>query len=95
MKDASANTADGAVTARVLSVQPVATGESVGYGSRWTATRPSRIGVLACGYADGYPRVAPGGTPVWVGGRRPRLARPASPRFFPPAVFSAAPSARG
>jgi alanine racemase len=61
------------LTARVLSVQPVATGESVGYGSRWTATRPSRIGVLACGYADGYPRVAPDGTPVWVGGRRAAL----------------------
>jgi alanine racemase len=59
---------------RVLSVQQVAAGEPVGYGSRWTATRPSRIGVLACGYADGYPRSAPDGTPVWVGGRRVPLA---------------------
>ena len=58
------------LTARVLSVQRLATGESLGYGSRWSAARPSRIGVLACGYADGYPRVAPDGTPVWVGGRR-------------------------
>ena len=58
------------LSARVLSVQPLAAGESVGYGSRWTAARPTRIGVLACGYADGYPRVAPDGTPVWVGGRR-------------------------
>jgi alanine racemase len=62
------------LTAQVLSVQTLAAGESVGYGSRWTARRPSRIGVLACGYADGYPRVAPDGTPVWVGGRRVPLA---------------------
>jgi alanine racemase len=58
------------LAARVLSVQRLAPGESIGYGSRWTAARPSRIGVLACGYADGYPRVAPDGTPVWAGGRR-------------------------
>ena len=58
------------LTARVLSVQQLAAGESVGYGSRWTAARRSRIGVLACGYADGYPRVAPDGTPVWAGGQR-------------------------
>ena len=58
------------LTARLLSVQTLAAGESIGYGSRWTAGRPSRIGVLACGYADGYPRVAPDGTPVWVNGRR-------------------------
>jgi alanine racemase len=58
------------LTARVLSVQRLAAGESIGYGSRWTAARPSRIGVLACGYADGYPRVAPDGTPVWAGGQR-------------------------
>jgi len=58
------------LVAHVLSVQQLAAGESVGYGSRWTAARASRIGVLACGYADGYPRVAPDGTPVWAGGRR-------------------------
>jgi len=62
------------LTARVLSVQRLAAGDSIGYGSRWTATRPARIGVLACGYADGYPRVAPDGTPVWLGGRRVPLA---------------------
>jgi alanine racemase len=56
--------------AAVLSVQQVAAADTVGYGSRWRASRASRIGVLACGYADGYPRVAPDGTPVWVGGQR-------------------------
>jgi alanine racemase len=58
------------LTARVLSVQHLAPGAALGYGSRWRAARPTRIGVLACGYADGYPRVAPDGTPVWVGGQR-------------------------
>ncbi len=52
----------------LLSVQEVAVGERVGYGSRWTAARPSRIGIVACGYADGYPRVAADGTPVAVDG---------------------------
>jgi alanine racemase len=58
------------LTCRVLSVQSVPAGGALGYGSRWRAARASRIGVLACGYADGYPRVAPDGTPVWLGGRR-------------------------
>jgi alanine racemase len=38
----------------------------VGYGGRFTAPEAMRIGVIACGYADGYPRHAPDGTPVWV-----------------------------
>ncbi len=51
---------------RLLAVRDVAPGQPVGYGSRWIARRPSRIGIVACGYADGYPRSAPDGTPVWV-----------------------------
>ena len=51
---------------RILAVQTLAAGECVGYGSLYRATRPTRIGVVACGYADGYPRHAPSGTPVWV-----------------------------
>ncbi|MGE5336183.1 MAG: alanine racemase, partial [Gemmatimonadota bacterium] len=54
---------------RVLAVQQLRVGDGVGYGSRWIAQRDTRIGVVACGYADGYPRVAPDGTPVWVAGR--------------------------
>ena len=56
--------------ARVLAVRDLAPGQCVGYGSLWTATRRSRIGVVACGYADGYPRATPEGMPVWAGGRR-------------------------
>jgi alanine racemase len=54
----------------LIAVRTVPRGGHVGYGSRWTARRDSRIGVVACGYADGYPRAAPDGTPVWVGDRR-------------------------
>jgi alanine racemase len=53
-------------SARLIAVNAVAAGESVGYGSRWRAARPSRIGVVAVGYGDGYPRHAPNGTPVAV-----------------------------
>jgi alanine racemase len=58
--------------ARVLAVQDVAPGEGVGYGARFVAARPTRVGTVACGYADGYPRLAPTGTPVLVEGRRSR-----------------------
>ena len=44
-------------------------GDTVGYGGLFRAERPMRIGIVACGYADGYPRHAPNGTPVRVGDR--------------------------
>jgi alanine racemase len=53
-------------------VQTLAAGDTVGYGSTFTAPGPMRIGLVACGYADGYPRHAPTGTPVLVGGQRTR-----------------------
>ena len=46
---------------------------TIGYGSTFSAQAPMRIGVVACGYADGYPRVAPEGTPVIVDGIRTRI----------------------
>lgn len=62
---------------RLIGVQTLEPGDTVGYGSTYTATTPMRIGVVACGYADGYPRHAPGGiqtnTPVLVHGHRTRL----------------------
>ncbi len=56
----------------IIAVQTLAAGDSVGYGCSFTADRPMRIGVVACGYADGYPRHAPTGTPVLVDGLRTR-----------------------
>ncbi|SNS62466.1 alanine racemase [Noviherbaspirillum humi] len=55
---------------QIISVQTVAPGGAVGYGSRFVAKETMRIGVVACGYADGYPRHAPDGTPVLVNGAR-------------------------
>ncbi len=55
---------------RVIAVQSLQPGDSVGYGSSFTAGRPMRIGIVACGYADGYPRHAGSGTPVLVDGVR-------------------------
>jgi alanine racemase len=59
--------------AQVIATQELRRGEQVGYGSRFIAERDMRIGVIACGYADGYPRVVPDGTPVLVGDLRTRL----------------------
>ncbi|MGE5320841.1 MAG: alanine racemase [Hyphomicrobiaceae bacterium] len=53
----------------IISVQPLRAGEGVGYGQLFRADRPMRAGVVACGYADGYPRHALTGTPVLVDGR--------------------------
>ncbi|WKB51384.1 alanine racemase [Eleftheria terrae] len=58
---------------RLIAVQQLQAGASVGYGSTFTAASSMRIGVVACGYADGYPRHAPTGTPVLVDGVRTRL----------------------
>ncbi|MCD6675315.1 MAG: alanine racemase [Burkholderiaceae bacterium] len=55
---------------KLIAVQSVAPGEAVGYGSTFRAPRPMRIGIVACGYADGYPRHAPTGTPIAVAGLR-------------------------
>ena len=55
---------------RLIATQSLLAGDTVGYGSRFTATHPQRIGIVACGYADGYPRHCPTGTPVLVDGIR-------------------------
>ncbi len=61
------------LSTRILAVQQLQPGDTVGYGSSFTATEPVRIGVVACGYADGYPRHCTTGTPVLVDGVRSRL----------------------
>jgi alanine racemase len=58
----------------LIGIQDLKPNESVGYGGTYTAARAVRIGVVACGYADGYPRHAPNGTPVLVCGKKVRTA---------------------
>jgi alanine racemase len=60
------------LASRLIGVQMLAAGQTVGYGSRFTATGVTRVGIVACGYADGYPRLADTGTPVLVDGVRTR-----------------------
>lgn len=57
----------------LISVRELAPGEPVGYGGRFVCARPTRVGVVAIGYADGYPRHAPDGTPVAVNGQLTRI----------------------
>jgi alanine racemase len=57
---------------QLIAVQNLQAGDSVGYGSAFRADKPMRIGVVACGYADGYPRHCPTGTPILVNGVRTR-----------------------
>lgn len=61
------------LASRIIGTQSLQAGDTVGYGSTFTAAGPMRIGVVACGYADGYPRHAPTGTPVLVDGVRTRV----------------------
>ena len=60
------------LSAKIIGIQHLAPGDSVGYGSNFIAEQAMRIGVVACGYADGYPRICPSDTPVLVNGVRSR-----------------------
>jgi alanine racemase len=55
---------------RLIAVKPIAKGDTVGYGSSWVCEQDTMLGVVAIGYADGYPRYARVGTPVLVNGQR-------------------------
>lgn len=53
---------------KIIAVRELAAGEPVGYGAQFISSKPVRVGIVAIGYADGYPRHAPTGTPVAVDG---------------------------
>ena len=61
------------LTSEIIATQHLHAGERVGYGFTYEAVGEMTIGIVACGYADGYPRQAPTGTPVLVNGQRCRL----------------------
>ena len=58
---------------QVIAVRNIAAGDPVGYGGRFIASRPTRVGLVAIGYADGYPRSAPDGVPVAVDNKLTKL----------------------
>jgi alanine racemase len=71
------------LTSELIAIRILSAGESVGYGCTFTANAPMRVGVVACGYADGYPRHAPTGAPILVCGKRTRtLGRVAMDMLF-------------
>lgn len=61
------------LASKLIATQDLQPGDTVGYGSSFTAEVPMRIGIVACGYADGYPRHCTTGTPVLVNGVRTRM----------------------
>ena len=61
------------LASKIIATQSLVAGDTVGYGSSFTANAALRIGIVACGYADGYPRHCSTGTPVLVGGVRCRM----------------------
>lgn len=61
------------LASEVIGIQQLSTGEKVGYGGTFIADKPTRVGIVACGYADGYPRHAGTGTPIDINGVRSRL----------------------
>jgi alanine racemase len=61
------------LSSELIAVQHLQPGERVGYGFTYEAVGEMTIGIVACGYADGYPRHAPSGTPVLVNGKRARI----------------------
>ncbi|MEZ5448342.1 MAG: alanine racemase C-terminal domain-containing protein [Thiolinea sp.] len=58
----------------LIAVRSLEAGESIGYGARFRCEKTTRVGVVAMGYADGYPRHARDGTPVRVGARTAALS---------------------
>jgi len=61
------------LSSEIIATQHLQPGERVGYGFAYEAAGEMTIGIVACGYADGYPRHAPNGTPVLVNGQRARI----------------------
>ncbi|WP_286239443.1 alanine racemase [Neptuniibacter halophilus] len=61
------------LSSEVIAVRELEAGEPVGYGCTFVCDKPSRVGTVAMGYADGYPRHAKTGTPVLVNGQMSRI----------------------
>ena len=58
------------LSSSLIAVRTHKAGEPVGYGGTWVSQKETKLGVIAMGYGDGYPRNAPEGTPVLINGRK-------------------------
>ncbi|MDX8379038.1 MAG: alanine racemase [Gallionella sp.] len=61
------------LSSQIIATQNLSVGDEIGYAGKFRADRTMRVGTVACGYADGYPRPAPCGTPLLVEGQKTRL----------------------
>jgi len=61
------------LNAPIIAIHSLKKGDNIGYGAIWQCPTNMKIAVIACGYADGYPRHAASGTPVWVNGEEAQL----------------------
>ncbi|MEQ1555284.1 MAG: alanine racemase, partial [Gallionella sp.] len=61
------------LSSKIIAIQNLQRGDEIGYGAQFKASHNMRIGIVACGYADGYPRAAPNGTPVLVNRQRTQI----------------------
>lgn len=58
------------LSSSLIAVRTHKAGEPVGYGGTWVSPKDTKLGVIAMGYGDGYPRNAPEGTPILINGRK-------------------------
>lgn len=61
------------LTSEVIAIHELQAGDAIGYNGTWVCEQPTRVGTVAMGYADGYPRQAKNGTPVMVNGQRTKI----------------------
>lgn len=62
------------LSSEIIAIRDLKPGDVVGYGASWVCERPTRLAIVAIGYADGYPRAVPSGTPVEINGRLAKTA---------------------
>jgi len=61
------------LSAPLIAIHSLQKGDAIGYGSTWACPENMQVGVVACGYADGYPRHISSGTPVWLNGHHSQI----------------------
>jgi len=61
------------LNAPIIAIHKLRKGDNIGYGATWQCPTDMKVAVIACGYADGYPRHAASGTPVWINGEEAQL----------------------
>ncbi|MCF6189643.1 MAG: alanine racemase [Cocleimonas sp.] len=61
------------LNAPIIAIHDLKKGDNIGYGATWQCPTDMKVAIIACGYADGYPRHAASGTPVWINSEEAQL----------------------